>query len=332
MKQLLILFAAIFLLSSCSGGTQEGKKRTKPAKSTTISAPYELLVVANKEWLKGPYGTVLMDAVNAEIPGLPQLESNFRVTSINPADLNGTFKVYANMLHVDINPKHKEAKLVLSRDVYVRPQVILNLQAPDEKALVELVRRSRGRIVDVFVEEEMKRERAYLTSVHSGVVFDAVKKKFGCSIYAPQDLDAINKNGKDFVWSSANGRDNELNLCVYTYPYSSDSTFTLKYFAHKRDSVMRENVQGERPDQYMETDVRTLVESHSKGVNGYVHVVRGLWGMKNDMMGGPFVSYSQVDTAKNVVVVAEGFVYAPEKRKRDFIREMEASLQTLTLL
>ena len=59
--------------------------------------------------------------------------------------------------------------------------------------------------------------------------------------------------------------------------------------------------------------------------------MRGLWEMENDMMGGPFVSYSQVDTAKNIVVVTEGFIYAPEKRKRDYIREMEAALQTLEM-
>ena len=56
---------------------------------------------------------------------------------------------------------------------------------------------------------------------------------------------------------------------------------------------------------------------------------RGLWEMENDMMGGPFVSYSQVDSVNNRVIVAEGFVYAPEKRKRLFIRQLEAAVQTL---
>jgi DNA primase large subunit len=53
--------------------------------------------------------------------------------------------------------------------------------------------------------------------------------------------------------------------------------------------------------------------------------------MENDMMGGPFISYSQVDTKKNLVVVVEGFVYAPKKEKRELIRELEASLMTLQL-
>lgn len=325
-----IVFSLVVLLGACDSN-QGGKKKAAPAKSTTISAPYELLVVADKEWLKGSYGSVLMDAVNAQIPGLAQAETNFRVTSINPHNLNATFKVYANMLYVDIDSKYTETKMVVSRDVYVKPQIVLTLQAPDNNAFVDLVRRGGEQIVDVFVNEELGRKRSHLTSAHSAVVLNAVKRKFGYTIYGPHNLDAINKEGTDFIWSSDNKRENLQNLCIYTYPYTSDSTFTLAYFAQKRDSVMKINVQGERSDQYMVTERRTLSAKNKSGKNGYVYEVRGLWEMENDMMGGPFVSYSQVDTAKNIVVVAEGFVYAPEKQKRDYIRELEAALQTLDM-
>ena len=63
----------------------------------------------------------------------------------------------------------------------------------------------------------------------------------------------------------------------------------------------------------------------------YVMEARGFWEMKNDMMGGPFVSHSSVDTVNNRVIVVEGFVYAPEKMKRTMIRRLEAALYTLRL-
>ena len=53
----------------------------KPAASshvTTDSAPYELLLIADKDWLKTAEGTVVMEKLNAYILGLPQQESNFR--------------------------------------------------------------------------------------------------------------------------------------------------------------------------------------------------------------------------------------------------------------
>ena len=59
--------------------------------------------------------------------------------------------------------------------------------------------------------------------------------------------------------------------------------------------------------------------------------MRGLWKMVGDMMGGPFVSHARLDEKNQRVVVAEGFVYAPETDKRNFIRRIEAALYTLRL-
>lgn len=327
MKNLIFFLAMILLLTSCEGE----KKTSTTKKSQTLSAPYELLLVANKEWLKTANGSAFMEVVSQDIPGLPQKEPNFRITSINPTDFSGTFIVYANIINVDINPKHKKAKFAISRDVYVNPQIILSIQAPNDLALVELVTRNKDNFLNIFIEAELERECNYLTSTHSGVALDAVKKKFGYTVYAPKDIDKTNKESKDFLWASANGRNNELNLCVYTYPYTSDSTFTLNYFTHKRDSVMKENVQGEKEGQYLITESRSITAKHKSGKNGYIYEVRGLWEMENDMMGGPFISYSQIDTVRNLVVVAEGFVYAPKKDKRELIREMEAALMTFQL-
>ena len=49
------------------------------------------------------------------------------------------------------------------------------------------------------------------------------------------------------------------------------------------------------------------------------------------MMGGPFVSHAQLDEARQRVIVVEGFVYAPETDKRNFLRRIEAALFTLEL-
>ena len=59
--------------------------------------------------------------------------------------------------------------------------------------------------------------------------------------------------------------------------------------------------------------------------------MRGLWRVQGDMMGGPFVSLTRLDEQNNRVIVAEGFVYAPETEKRNFIRRIEAALYTLRL-
>lgn len=329
MKKLLFIVIAVLTVLSCGNNGDADKKRTYSGR-TTASAPYELLVVANKEWLKTPTGMTLADVVTSEIPGLPQVEPCFRMTAINPASFNNTFKVYANIITAEVSKKYAAPELKIARDVYAHPQIIMAIYAPDNASFVKLVSDNKEKILSVFVDAELTREREYLTRVHSGKVLAQAKKQFGCTIYAPKDISAV-KVGKDFFWASSDGRDNKLNVCMYSYPYTSTETFTLDYFLQKRDSFMMENIRGEHDNRYMATDRRAVMSRNIEIDGRFVQEVRGLWQMENDMMGGPFVSYAQVDTVNNRVLVAEGFVYAPEKTKREFIREMEASMQTLVL-
>ena len=48
-------------------------------------------------------------------------------------------------------------------------------------------------------------------------------------------------------------------------------------------------------------------------------------------MGGPFVSYYYPDSAGNRIIVAEGFVCAPDEKKKPIMRQLEASLQTVKI-
>jgi hypothetical protein len=48
--------------------------------------------------------------------------------------------------------------------------------------------------------------------------------------------------------------------------------------------------------------------------------------MKGDAMGGPFVSRSHIDSTNHRIVVKEAFVYAPERKKRNLIRQIEAAI------
>ena len=51
--------------------------------------------------------------------------------------------------------------------------------------------------------------------------------------------------------------------------------------------------------------------------------------MKGDAMGGPFICHAICKKEEKKVVVAEGFIYAPETRKRELIKQLEAVLYTL---
>ena len=139
------------------------------------------------------------------------------------------------------------------------------------------------------------------------------------------------KEGEDFFWASTNTATGDQNFVIYSYPYTDKDTFTKEYFIHKRDSVMKANIPGAKEGMYMSTDSIT-VDVRPIDVHGdYTMEARGLWRMKGDFMGGPFVSHTRLDKTNQRIVTAEVFVYSPNKLKRNLVRMLEASLYTLKL-
>lgn len=316
----------LLLLVACSSE----KKQTASTRVTTDSAPYELLLIADKDWLKSADGTVVMEVLNSSLIGLPQQESNFKIISINPNAFGTTFQGFANILHIDVNPKYTKESFKVTHDIYAHPQTVAYLTAPDGRAMADMVIKKQHQIIDLFVNEELKKERANLKQTYSDKVKRQVKQQFGCDLYVPKEINAV-KPGQDFVWASSNQIDNRLNICVYTYPYSPDEGLSHARYIAIRDSFMRENIKGEQANQYMTTNPEFVFLRNINFEGRQVLEARGLWAMKNDMMGGPFVSYSQIDSINNRVIVTEGFVYAPDKKKRPLIRRLEAAIQTLEM-
>ena len=148
---------------------------------------------------------------------------------------------------------------------------------------------------------------------------------FGVSVNVPVEIDDM-KDGENFLWASASKQDFKQNVCLYTIPMED---LTEERWVEVRDSVMKVNIPGEREDQWMETDSRTVSVRLMKVDGKEVLVMRGLWDMRNDAMGGPFVCYAYPDIVRDRLLIAEGFVFAPDKKKRPIIRQLEAALQTV---
>ena len=315
---------AVLSLAAC------GKGKNTVFTPTSSGRPYEILVVVENGLWERPAGRALFDVLDTDVPGLPQSERSFRISNVDPRYYDSTLKLFRNIIVADIQPIYTQPKLKYVRDVYAAPQAIMTICAPDEDTFEAFMVEQRQNIIDFFVSSEMNRQVALLRDKHSDFISQQVQDIFGCDIWLPSEL-THSKKGDHFFWASTNAPTADMNFVMYSFPYTSDNTFTKAYFVHKRDSVMKANIPGARPGMYMATDSLS-VEVRDRGVQGvYTMEARGLWHVKGDMMGGPFVSHSRVDVARKCVVVAEVFIYSPDKLKRNLMRQMEASLYTLKI-
>ena len=316
------LISVIFVFASCH---KEGKSIVTPVSS---GRPYEVLVVADDQCWNSP-DSALFHVLDTDVPGLPQPERSFRISRVRPESFNRSTRLFRNIIIADIQDIYTQTKFKYTRDAYASPQMIMTIQSPSQEEFAEYVSRHGQVIIDFFTRAEMNREVKLLKKKHNEVLSAKVQSLFDCDIWMPEDLTSY-KTGQDFLWASNNL--NDLNFVMYSYPFRDNRTFTKEFFIHKRDSVMAINIPGAREGMYMETADSSLVSVKNIAVQGdYAFEVRGLWEMKNDAMGGPFVSHVRVDRANARVIVVEGFVYNPSKLKRDPMRKLEAALYTLKL-
>ena len=297
---------------------------------TSSGRAYELLVVVDHGVWDRAAGRALHDALDSDVPGLPQSEPSFRIMYTSPKDYDSTLKLIRNIIIVDIQDIYTKGSFKYAKDVYANPQMILTIQAPNEEEFGKFVEENKKTIVDFFTRAEMNRQITLLEDKHSNFISNKVDSLFGCNIWLPSEL-TNSKTGEDFFWASTNTGTADQNFVMYSYPYTDKDTFTKEYFVHKRDSVMQANIPGFKEGVYMSTDTLLTDVRPINVQNSYTLEARGLWRMKGDFMGGPYVSHTRLDEKNQRIITAEIFVYSPDKMKRNLVRQMEASLYTLKL-
>ena len=140
---------------------------------------------------------------------------------------------------------------------------------------------------------------------------DEIKKMFGIDMKIPAAMNA-SKKAKDFIWISNNASSGMQNLLVFKVK-SEERRMKNSNAFHVNDkalidSILRTNMPGETDSMYM------VIPHLSE---------RGLWEMKGDAMGGPYIMHR----IHNLYII--GFVYAPEMKKKILIKQLEAAISTI---
>lgn len=335
MKKYLFVIMAIVALAaaSCSDNPKVmGKHKRSGSLLTPVSSgnPYEVMVVADDSVWNGWAGKAVQQILNKPLIGLPQDEEQFHKSHITEKHFDQITNLFRNIIRIKIGKEYTQAKMKVEKDVHSTPQIIITVQGPNQFEISTYVTEHTKDIETLINSEEINREANDLYYEHNIKFAKAVKDMFDCEFHIPVDIKSM-KIGDNFIWASDDGLSSIQNICIYSLPYVSEKMFTKSPYVALRDKVMKDNIPGGHPGMWMQTN-RDFVWTKNISVNGkYAMEARGLWEMRNDAMGGPFISHSRIDKKNGRVIVVEGFVYAPDKMKRTMIRRLEAALYTLVV-
>ena len=332
----LISLLLYILLSGCNRG-----KENQLPKSTGM--PYEVV-------LEGDTDSIVTKMLTEDVTGLPQPEPLCRLIQVKKGKTRGNYLLVRTRIVVNIGERdfgERDFSVRLSHDENAAPQNIIRITAQSAQQLRERLNGEKLRqIVD---EVELK----HLADIISGnpskqnkEMQDEIKKMFGIDMKIPAAMNA-SKKAKDFIWISNNASSGMQNLLVMKVKSKERRAGKGKVKSEERrmknsnafhvndkaliDSILRTNMPGETDSMYM------VIPHLSE---------RGLWEMKGDAMGGPYVMHRihrlQSQAAKGSLTAKQrqaakqgynlyiiGFVYAPEMKKKIFIKQLEAAISTI---
>jgi len=324
----LITFCLIILLAlpAC-----QGNRNRMPNLHSSIGMSNEIVVVMNlAEWDK-PMGERLFKELTHPIPALPQSEPSMRVSKSSPEQFTSFMRYVRNILIVKIDAHlYTKVSKSIEKNKWANQQEVITLKAPSAELIEQYLSLHELEIVNHFNEIELQRRTKLYDKIHSTEVKNKLNQKFNIQLLVPQDMKKFVEK-KDFFWMSNQANRGESDILVYSIPYTSQDQFKEEYLITLRDSVVH-LIPGSFPQSHMTTEKRFMLQSKVIKVNkAYAVEMRGLWKMNGDKMGGPFVCRFVLDEPNQRILAVEGFIYAPESRKANYIKRIEASIRTLRL-
>jgi len=289
---------------------------------TAQGRPYELVVVCGHEAWNGALGDSLRAVYTAPVPYLNQTEPLFDVVRVTERGYTGTVARHRNILQLVTDPTLTQTEAGVRYDVASQPQVVVTLQGPSDKALTEYLSDHRTELVQVFEQAERDRAIRYTEQYFAPEVGNAVESIFGVRMKVPRGY-IVAARQPDFLWARYEYPQASQGFFVYSYPYEGPQSLSPGALLAARNKFAA-RIPGPSDGSYMTTSDVIEPGYRMFRLEGRLWCeLRGFWDVAGDYMGGPFVSFTTVDTATNRVFTLDAYVYSPKLHKRNFVRGVE---------
>ncbi len=343
-KKVISCVVGIGLMVAISGcGSQEGARSPLPSK---VGPQGEVLVVCTDAVWAGEIGDTIRKILHKPYAVLPQMhietyEPMFDIVHKNRYDFNKFWKPHRNIIDVEIADRidTQDPTVVFYTEKYSRGQIYIVGKARTRGELAAKFAERANEMVSLLHDVEVKRT-TYVTKLSvDEVIQRSINVAWGLDLLIPKGSYGVRVDTA-FTWidrqltrfRGSNNHDVQEGFFIHSEPYIGPEQFTLDHILDRRDEMTKRYVAGPTEGSYMQIE-RRMIPSYEeisfKG--GFAAEVRGLWRMENDFMGGPYYSLTFYEEEKARLITVEGYAYAPYFDKRQYMREVEGIVKSVTL-
>lgn len=331
-KNLLLVFTIILLVSCKDKGSNKEILLDSSGNINNVS------VVLDNELWDGSVGDAIRSVLAAPIYGLPQDEPLFTISQIPPSVFTGFVTKNRTVLKIEVS---NNSDIQILDNVYAQPQKVVVISGKSRQDIIDRIVENAPKIVTTFRNEEIaERQRQMSKSPHK---YKSIEKKLGLTIQFPSAY-RISKESENFFWIRKDITTGTTNLMIFEVPYSAikRNDSLVNQIVKIRDSIGKIYIKGrqdgeisangEKIESYMTTEDAYAPYVHETILDNKATIeAKGIWDLKEDFMGGPFINYAIEDKINKRWIIVEGFAFAPSVEKRDYMLELEAIIKSIKI-
>ena len=318
-----LLLTAVFFLS-CNN------KRDTSTEKTTGEINTISVLIDDQLW-KGEIGDSVRNKFASSVIGLPQEEPQFTINQYPIKFLEG---FVVNSRNSIVIKKEAVGRFEIKKNEFATPQNVFYISGRNTIEITDTIEKYTPEIIRIMRQTEIaENQRINDTAL---IKTERIKKKFKIALNIPKGYNSV-LTRKKFIWFKKEITGGSTSVLIYQIPIKNienhRNSSVINNIIRMRDSIGSLYIHGTEQHSKMITEQAYSPYFFNTKLDGRsTYETKGTWEMKNDFMSGPFINYCITDYKNRRVLVLEGFCYAPSKKKRDLMFELEAIIKSVKFI
>lgn len=321
-----VVAITLFTISSCDSNSNRSNLPRSIGNTSEV-----LVVLQNGQQWNNLIGQTIKKFLGQEQYGLTQAEPIFDLAHITKNNFSNMFKKHRNILIVNIDKNATSTKVESFKDRWASPQRIIRITSNSTTAFADKFPEYADGIIGNYNIAERIRILSVFRPGSKNKVLNKVRKGFNLDIIVPKGF-YVAKSASGFMWIRKEVTDFSQGIIIISEPYADKEQFSANSIAARTNRDLKQYIPGESEGSYMVIDdefISPLTSQVENFISEYTVEMRGVWSVEHDFMGGPFISYTFVDSRTNQILTIMGYVYHPNKKKRNLLRQLEAIIYSV---
>ena len=355
-RYLLFIGWLIVVVASCAISPDNGFK----AKPNALGVMNEIVVITDDNIWESHVGDTIKDLFGSIYPITPRPEPLFDLRQYTVDNLGSqplkkelrTYMIVANLadgdskvaqfVKEDLGPERYERArsddsfhTSIGRDKWAHGQILIYVFANSVDKLADAIGTSFEGISAKVNDHDKKQlyQTTYARGINKGLSAK-VGTPHGINISIPAEYIIATEEPEvnGMIWLRKEIKDGTMSLVIRSYDYTTPDQVSKSSVKANYNAFGAKHVSSDVAGSYMViNDVDLPMLGYDRTVDGqYAKEFRGIWELENDFMGGPFLSYAMVHPDLGKMVQIDGFIFAPGRRKRDELQQLDLIARSVT--